>query len=323
MRKSLKNIAIVLAVLSLVGCNKTFHPRKDRMSNSSFTNIIKPGHFNLNLYKISYPSGYSAKKQFYRDYQNFLKKKLVNSNNLDVIVPKEFYRDMNLLDKTYLMSEENVYVKPASNLVGGEIGTISRIGAGTPSEVSAVQRLLNKQVYFWYQALGRGNEYNPSTVYSELNKEELITQIVDERKESFKILKMAVFNPYVEFRSATDKLEYNGKAVGYDEFPRGVYVRNLPSSTVQKIFTGEKKLASKIAVVENAIYNGYKVFDGNRVVYFRGGAKPVLYYDEYTINLNIRPVTLRQLGNVNERTLLGDFLTPANFKSRRKKEMEE
>lgn len=322
---------ILLLMMSIVvtGCTG-IAKIKERYHRAPFEQVIDRGDYQINLYEIKYPEKYEEKIEFYNDFSILLKKLLVYDSTLNILYPEELKKDILKLGDNLLLPEEEMYVKPSSELSKIEMEEIDKnIDFKLDNELGKSQYYLNKQVYFWKKLLKQKN--NTRENYTELDKERLIQEVKKSRKEMFEILNeveitsiLKITDPY---RSNEDnywqqkdvyihrKTKINPQIFREINY---IYLGDIEDLDAKKIVGEQLKFDSKIVIIENKLYNGYTVVD-NKFVFFHGGKNNISYYDGYKINLEIKEVTLKDLLKIDDDILIDDFLNPNLYKKRQGK----
>lgn len=326
-----KYILLLALALSTTGCTG-ISKIKERSHSAPFVKEIKKGDYELTLYSINYPEKYEEKIKFYNDFDILMRKLLVYDSTINIMYSQEFKDDIIHLKNSYILPEEVAFSKSASELSRVDRDNIDeKVVIELDEKIGRTQYYLNKQVYFWKKIMKSKKKFNSKVNYTELDKEKLVLQMEEKRKNIFKIVEQVELNlilkieePYTNNKNeywqekdvyidrATDLTPKIFREQGY------LYLNSIKERDVKKIMGNQLKFDSKIVVVENKLYNGYTVSDG-KYIFFYGGKYGVNYYDGYNLEIKVKEVFLEDLLNIDEEFLIDDFLKPKSYKERQEK----
>ncbi|MEI6856278.1 hypothetical protein [Psychrilyobacter sp.] len=326
-----KYILLLVLALSTVSCTGVSKV-KERYHRAPFEKEIKKGDYELILYSIDYPQKYEDKIKFYNDFDILMRKFLVYDSTINIMYSQELKDDISHLKNNYVLPEEIAFSKSASELSQIDRDSIDKkVVIKLDEKVGRTQYYLNKQVYFWKKIMRSNEFFNSGANYTELDKEKLILQMEEKRKNTFKIIEQVELNLILKIEKpySDNKNEYWEKKDVYiyrstDITPKVfkeqgyLYLSGVEDVDVKKIMGNQLKFDSKIVVVENRLYNGYTVLDGN-YVFFYGGKYRVNYYDGYNLKVKVKDISLKDLLIIDDELLIDDFLNPKFYKERQGK----
>ncbi|HAS79976.1 MAG TPA: hypothetical protein DCR90_03600 [Fusobacteriaceae bacterium] len=321
-------LALSLSTISCTGLSKV----KDRYHRAPFEKEIKKGDYELTFYNIDYPIEYEEKIKFYKDFDIFVKKVLINDSIINIMSSERFKEDITELENSYTLPEERIFLKSASELSQAEREKIDKImEIKIDEKIGKTQYYLNKQVYFWKKIIEDNKIFNSKINYTELDKEKLILQIKEKRKKIFEIVEQGKLNlilkieqPYVN----KENVYWEKKDVYIDRntklLPRilkkyrNLYLSEVEDIDVKKIMGEQLKFNSEILIIENKLYNGYIVSD-NKYIFFYGGEKNINYYDGYNLKIKVQDISLKDLLTIDKQNLITNFLNTEFYKERQEK----
>ena len=224
-----------------------------------------------------------------------------------------------------LSEEEKILELPASSLdeyYRQQIIAMSN-GVNLTEYVGTDQEYLNRQIYVLYELLNK-TDFNPSNVYSELDKEFLIEELKNNRKEvveNFEKSNVEFFIKETYENSGLNKFK-DDSVYKFDkdilisdkledqailpELQRNVYLTDFPSEIIEKLAKNQLKLKRTPLLLENSEYHGYTYNENNTVV-FVGGKKPKYYYNDYKINVVRKPIAVLDLLKTSSNYYVSDF----------------
>ena len=144
---------------------------------------VIPGRYEIKLFEITYPTDLFGKNRFYNEFNAFLKN-IKKGKKYSLLLEERFYQEMQDIKVDQLSEEEKILELPASSLdeyYRQQIIAMSN-GVNLTEYVGTDQEYLNRQIYVLYELLNK-TDFNPSNVYSELDKEFLIEELKNNRKE--------------------------------------------------------------------------------------------------------------------------------------------
>ena len=238
---------------------------------------------------------------------------------------ERFYQEMQDIKVDQLSEEEKILELPASSLdeyYRQQIIAISN-GVNLTEYVGTDQEYLNRQIYVLYELLNK-TDFNPSNVYSELDKEFLIEELKNNRKEvveNFEKSNVEFFIKETYENSGLNKFK-DDSVYKFDkdilisdkledqailpELQRNVYLTDFPSEIIEKLAKNQLKLKRTPLLLENSEYHGYTYNENNTVV-FVGGKKPRYYYNDYKINVVRKPIAVLDLLKTSSNYYVSDF----------------
>ena len=224
-----------------------------------------------------------------------------------------------------LSEEEKILELPASSLdeyYRQQMVAMSS-GANLTEYIGTDQEYLNRQIYVLYELLNK-TDFNPANVYSELDKEFLIEELRNHRKEVVENFEKSNVEFFIKetyensglnkFKDdsiykfdkdivLSDKLE--NQAV-LPELQRNIYLTGFPNDIIEELAKNKLKLKRSPLLLENNEYTGYTYNENNTVV-FIGGKNPKYYYKDYKINVVKKPIAVLDLLKTNFNYYVSDF----------------
>lgn len=144
---------------------------------------VIPGRYKIKMFELNYPTGIIGKNKFYNNFNEVLEK-VDKNKKYSVLIEKEFYEDMKKLKIDELSEEEKILELPASSLEGDQIYELLSLTSklNLKQYLGTDQEYLNRQIYLLYELLNK-KEYDVNNVYSELDKEFLISELKEKEKK--------------------------------------------------------------------------------------------------------------------------------------------
>ena len=238
---------------------------------------------------------------------------------------KRFYDDMQKIKTDEMSEEEKVLELPASSLDGYNIQELTQLSKGmnTSQYAGTDQEFLNRQVYVLYRLLDRKG-FNPDNVYSELDKEFLVAELKEKRKDIVKNFETSKIEYFV--KESYDNIDFkkfqDDSVYKFDrdiiisekiedqallpEIKNNLYLVNFPSDIIKDLEKNKLKLKREILLLENNQFHGYTYNENNTVV-FIGGKKAKYYYNDYKINVVLKKINILELLKTNSNYYVSDF----------------
>ena len=252
-------------------------------------------------------------------------KDIKKGKKYSLLLEERFYQEMQDIKVDQLSEEEKILELPASSLdeyYRQQIIAMSN-GVNLTEYVGTDQEYLNRQIYVLYELLNK-TDFNPSNVYSELDKEFLIEELKNNRKEvveNFEKSNVEFFIKETYENSGLNKFK-DDSVYKFDkdilisdkledqailpELQRNVYLTDFPSEIIEKLAKNQLKLKRTPLLLENSEYHGYTYNENNTVV-FVGGKKPKYYYNDYKINVVRKPIAVLDLLKTSSNYYVSDF----------------
>ena len=340
-RKTLRK----LIILMLLGCSMTsfalfdkikmeikwreeeqprFNQVKVMINGEEKMRKVIPGRYEIKLFEITYPTDLFGKNRFYNEFNTFLKN-VKKDKKYSLLLENRFYQEMQDIKIDQLSEEEKILELPASSLndyYRQQIAAMSG-GANLTEYIGTDQEFLNRQIFVLYELLNK-SDFNPRNVYSELDKEFLIEELKNHRKEvveNFEKSNVEFFIKETYENSGlskftddsvykfdkdivlSDKLE--DQAV-LPELQRNIYLTGFPDNIIEELAKHQLKLKRTPLLLENSEYHGYTYNENNTIV-FIGGENPKYYYNDYKINVVRKPVAVLDLLKTSSNYYVSDF----------------
>ena len=340
-RKTLRK----LIILMLLGCSMTsfalfdkikkeikwreeeqpqFNQVKVMINGEEKMRKVIPGRYEIKLFEITYPTDLFGKNRFYNEFNTFLKN-VKKDKKYSLLLENRFYQEMQDIKIDQLSEEEKILELPASSLndyYRQQIAAMSG-GANLTEYIGTDQEYLNRQIYVLYELLNK-TDFNPSNVYSELDKEFLIEELKNHRKEvveNFEKSNVEFFIKETYENSGLNKFtddsvyKFDKDIVLSDkledqavlpELQRNIYLTGFPDNIIEELAKNQLKLKRTPLLLENSEYHGYTYNENNTIV-FIGGENPKYYYNDYKINVVRKPVAVLDLLKTSSNYYVSDF----------------
>ncbi|MDO5088753.1 MAG: hypothetical protein Q4D53_03115 [Leptotrichiaceae bacterium] len=285
---------------------------------------VIPGKYQINLFEINYPTDVFGKNRFYNDFNKVLEN--INKNKkYSLLLEKRFYDDMQKIKTDEMSEEEKVLELPASSLDGYGIQELSALSKdlNVSQYAGTDQEYLNRQIYVLYKLLGK-KDFNSGNVYSELDKEFLISELKEKRKKIVKNFENSNFEYFVkesydniDFRKFQDDSVYKfDKDIVISEkiedqallpeIKNNLYLTDFPSEITEELAKNNLKLKREILLIENDRFHGYTYNENNTVV-FVNGKNPEYYYNDYKIDVILKRTDILELLKTSSNYYVSDF----------------
>ena len=273
---------------------------------------------------MSYPTDIFGKNNFYNEFNRVLGK-IDKNKKYSLLLEKRFYDDMQKIKTDEMSEEEKVLELPASSLDGYNIQELTQLSKGmnTSQYAGTDQEFLNRQVYVLYRLLDRKG-FNPDNVYSELDKEFLVAELKEKRKDIVKNFETSKIEYFV--KESYDNIDFkkfqDDSVYKFDrdiiisekiedqallpEIKNNLYLVNFPSDIIKDLEKNKLKLKREILLLENNQFHGYTYNENNTVV-FIGGKKAKYYYNDYKINVVLKKINILELLKTNSNYYVSDF----------------
>lgn len=285
---------------------------------------VIPGRYEIKLFEVSYPTDIFGKNNFYNQFNRVLGK-IDKNKKYSLLLEKRFYDDMQKIKTDEMSEEEKVLELPASSLDGYNIQELTQLSKGmnTSQYAGTDQEFLNRQVYVLYRLLDRKG-FNPDNVYSELDKEFLVAELKEKRKDIVKNFETSKIEYFV--KESYDNIDFkkfqDDSVYKFDrdiiisekiedqallpEIKNNLYLVNFPSDIIKDLEKNKLKLKREILLLENNQFHGYTYNENNTVV-FIGGKKAKYYYNDYKINVVLKKINILELLKTNSNYYVSDF----------------
>jgi hypothetical protein len=285
---------------------------------------VIPGRYEIKLFEVSYPTDIFGKNNFYNEFNRVLGK-IDKNKKYSLLLEKRFYDDMQKIKTNEMSEEEKVLELPASSLDGYNIQELTLLSKGmnTSQYAGTDQEFLNRQVYVLYRLLDRKG-FNPDNVYSELDKEFLVAELKEKRKDIVKNFETSKIEYFV--KESYDNIDFkkfqDDSVYKFDrdiiisekiedqallpEIKNNLYLVNFPSDIIKDLEKNKLKLKREILLLENNQFHGYTYNENNTVV-FIGGKKAKYYYNDYKINVVLKKINILELLKTNSNYYVSDF----------------
>ncbi|MDR1835593.1 MAG: hypothetical protein LBQ96_07330 [Fusobacteriaceae bacterium] len=184
---------IALLFILMTACplpGSTWLKRKDSVQYVEFPGEIGKETVNFyRIYALDYPETAAEKDKFLNELGVAGARLLLRKQYINLLLPPAFPEDLEAIRNGATFSCEKLYATYASDLTDEEKTLLEEeISAGYPEEFGELQRLINKQYFYWLRYAGREKEYRADTAYTEFDKNELIEEILKKRQENIRTL---------------------------------------------------------------------------------------------------------------------------------------
>ena len=177
---------------------------------------VIPGRYEIKLFEITYPTDLFGKNRFYNEFNAFLKN-IKKGKKYSLLLEDRFYQEMQDIKVDQLSEEEKILELPASSLdeyYRQQIIAMSN-GVNLTEYVGTDQEYLNRQIFVLYELLNK-LDFNPSNVYSELDKEFLIEEIKNNKLDVDRIestIRKNTLKIVIEKNVPNDEINKFGEAI--------------------------------------------------------------------------------------------------------------
>lgn len=324
-----KILLIVVIMASLMGCN-SFIPRQDLYEKVEFKdeNIVF-GKNNIDLYDVEFPEDYYERIEFFKGFELAGKKMLLENKSLNLLIPQELYRSLERFKRGEFLNEEELYIKTASDLDAFQRGEIDRnIDVAVTERGGKIQSYLNKQIYFWLTVTNKEETFDGSKIYTELDKQRLMEEVRNERKEFFQVLNamrlslvVKVEDPYADHSKGDrywaskeiDLFNPTGISRELQSIKEPLYLENLDEKDIRELLAVRSDFDTPILILESSRLKGYTIREG-KYVFYHGGDTLRGYYKGYDMRIRIEETNLENLVTIEEGILLKDILERSQLK---------
>ncbi len=335
----MKKILLIVAIMaSLMGC-KSFIPRQDLYEKVEFKDEkIVEGRNNIDLYEVEFPEDYYERIKFFEAFELSGKKMLLENKSLNLLVSQELYASLGRFRRGEFLDDEELYIKTASDLDTFQRAEIdSSIDVPVTERGGSIQSYLNKQVYFWLTVTNKEDEFDGNKIYTELDKQRLMEEVRNERKEFFQVLNamrlslvVKVEDPYADHSKGErywaskeiDLFNPTGISRELQSIEASLYLENLDEKDIRELLAVRGDFATPILILESSRLKGYTVSEG-KYVFYHGGDTLRGYYKGYDLRIRIKETTLENLVTIEEGILLKDVLERTQVKARGIEEKKE
>ena len=285
---------------------------------------VIPGRYRIKMFELNYPTGIIGKNNFYNNFNEVLEK-VDKNKKYSVLIEKEFYEDMKKLKTDELSEEEKILELPASSLEGNQIHELLSLTSklNLKQYLGTDQEYLNRQIYLLYELLNK-KEYDINNVYSELDKEFLISELKEKRKKVIKNFEESKFEYFIkdsysnmEINKYEDDTIYKfdkdivisqniEEQAIFPEIKLNVYLTDFPRETLEELAKNRLKLKRNLLLIENSDYRGY-TYNENNTILFINGENPLYYFENYKIDVVKERIDVQNLLKESSNYYVSDF----------------
>lgn len=285
---------------------------------------VIPGRYRIKMFELNYPTGIIGKNNFYNNFNEVLEK-VDKNKKYSVLIEKEFYEDMKKLKTDELSEEEKILELPASSLEGNQIHELLSLTSklNLKQYLGTDQEYLNRQIYLLYELLNK-KEYDINNVYSELDKEFLISELKEKRKKVIKNFEESKFEYFI--KNSYSNMEINKyeddtiykfdkdivisqnieEQAIFPEIKLNVYLTDFPRETLEELAKNRLKLKRNLLLIENSDYRGY-TYNENNTILFINGENPLYYFENYKIDVVKERIDVQNLLKESSNYYVSDF----------------
>ena len=285
---------------------------------------VIPGRYRIKMFELNYPTGIIGKNNFYNNFNEVLEK-VDKNKKYSVLIEKEYYEDMKKLKIDELTEEEKILELPASSLEGNQIHELLSLTSklNLKQYLGTDQEYLNRQIYLLYELLNK-KEYDINNVYSELDKEFLISELKEKRKKVIKNFEESKFEYFIkdsysnmEINKYEDDTIYKfdkdivisqniEEQAIFPEIKLNVYLTDFPRETLEELAKNRLKLKRNLLLIENSDYRGY-TYNENNTILFINGENPLYYFENYKIDVVKERIDVQNLLKESSNYYVSDF----------------
>lgn len=292
----MKKLLILFSLVGLMGCSEFSH-RKDASQNIIFQNAIPNGEYNLNLISINYPKSYNEKTSFYKELNETLKNTNdAQKNAINLLVNSDMEHDFSSLFTSGWIDNEIIGMKNAEDLTKSELDFLNTFNIGTPENAGEIQKNLNKQYYLLLKLTDNIDMYNSTYLYTELDKNLLMENILMERTSLIENLKKIEKN-FVYYKSS-------------DIVTKPVFIDESSSKIPET-------LKNPIIFQNSKDFSGFKILKNNLLI-FVGDGKEVLSTENYELFSYF--YNLKSPSEIKENSILSNSTGVSQFTNWKRKE---
>lgn len=292
----MKKLLILFSLVGLMGCSEFSH-RKDASQNIIFQNAIPNGEYNLNLISINYPKSYNEKTSFYKELNETLKNiNDAQKNAINLLVNSDMEHDFSSLFTSGWIDNEIIGMKNAEDLTKSELDFLNTFNIGTPENAGEIQKNLNKQYYLLLKLTDNIDMYNSTYLYTELDKNLLMENILMERTSLIENLKKIEKN-FVYYKSS-------------DIVTKPVFIDESSSKIPET-------LKNPIIFQNSKDFSGFKILKNNLLI-FVGDGKEVLSTENYELFSYF--YNLKSPSEMKENSILSNSTGVSQFTNWKRKE---
>ena len=288
------------------------------------TRKVIPGRYEIKLFELNYPTDIFGKNDFYNEFNRVLEKSDKNKK-YSVLLEKRFYDDIQKIKIDEMSEEEKVLELPSSSLEEYDRQELTGLSKGlnVNQYAGTDQEYLNRQIYVLYKLLGK-KDFNPDNVYSELDKEFLISELKQKRKRTVQNFENSKFEYFV--KESYNNVDFNkfedDSVYKFDkdivisekiedqallpEIKNNLYLTDFPEKIIEDLSKSKLKLKREILLLENNQFHGY-TYNENNTVIFIGGKTGKYYFNDYKIDVVLRKVNISELLKTNSNYYVSDF----------------
>ncbi len=265
---------------------------------------VEAGSYKLEFAKVGYPDTIFERAEFWNEFLAFSTKMMIAEKKCFLLLNEEAVSDLEVVKNGELTERERIFYIVASSLQESEKESIRNILniEENKKEQLTTQDYLNMQVKIMLKILGKESEFEEGKIYTELEKENIVNKIKTMRKMIISSLKkskitiiVSIEDPYNDKKSGREmfykrdisfysKGSFSERVSTY-EYP--IYIQNVNSEDVEKIFNREMKLKNKIIFLENKNYHGYK-YEKGEFLFLGSGEKESYQYQDYKIDFDVK-----------------------------------
>lgn len=286
---------------------------------------VLPGKYTLNLFEVNYPGDLYGRIEFFKSFSNFLDYTKRNNKKYSILLTPEMYRDFLEIESGNLLESEAVLKEPASSLTYSQIEQVKNLSKEirVKEYMDTDQEQLNRQIFILYKVLDKRG-FIESNVYTELDKENLIAELIEYRKElveKYKVTPVEYF--YKEDYKEIDLKDFSDEVVYkfekdislspniedqalFPNIPLKLYITNFDSRAIEELAKNQIKLKRKVLLLDNSLYHGYTYNEENTII-FMNGKEPVYYFPDYKIEIKLVKTNIGNLKNYDSKYNINDF----------------
>ena len=159
---------------------------------------VIPGKYEIRIYELNYPESLSEKNKFYNEFNQVLKN-VDKNKKYSLLLEKRFYDDIKKIEESQLSDEENLLEIPASSLDENQRQELISMSSklNLTQYLGTDQEFLNRQVYILNQLLNKDG-FDENNVYSELDKEFLVSELKEKRKNIVENFRKSNFEYFIK-----------------------------------------------------------------------------------------------------------------------------
>ena len=323
MKRVVRVTCVLMILMAFFGCSQL----ELKKSSESVAPMKTNGdQISYTFYQLPSLTKEEDANRYFNELFQFIKYSETNHKQYILVVDDTVYSDLMRIEHGEMLSSESIYETPASELTMLEKSELAeKYPAIIVGSQPITESYLKAQIYYLYFVLGRTSEFDNTKEYTELDKMEVIKDILGYRYHFLNRYESAnvSFIQIVNVRKLTSQVTAESMSVKVPlsnsskmgtlmvnrlaKYKEPIVLEGVSSSAVNALFNGDIVLKNRVVFIVNSDYTGYTYANG---VYnfFLGGTKKFYEYVNHPITVTVEPLNFNQLKNAsNSGTLFKDL----------------